>query len=197
MKDGYSVTPHSNEWYDRLATLQDGYFYPWRSRLGSGNGEQAYLELVDVHLTPATDVLEVACGHGEHALSIVSKCRSVSAYDRVRPYVDLAERNRLARAITNVTFVCHDSSAAANGGGVVLPGDDNSYDLLIRRRGPFHWIEDAVRVARSGAVLVMLCPDGTNVLNSQIAWRHLIPEPFQLPPSEPAELPVWENIRAA
>lgn len=77
----------------------------------------------------------------------------------------------------------------------MLPGDDNSYDLLISRRGPFHWIENAVRVARSGAVLLMLCPDGTNVLNSQIAWRHLIPEPFQLPPSEPPELPVWENIR--
>lgn len=93
MKDGHSVTPHSNEWYDRLATLQDGYFYPWRPRIGSGNGEEAYLELVDDYLTPATDVLEVACGHGEHALSIASKCRSVLAYDRVRPYIDLAEKN--------------------------------------------------------------------------------------------------------
>lgn len=38
-----SLRPHSAEWYDRLYTLQPGYYYPWRSRLAAGNGEDAYL----------------------------------------------------------------------------------------------------------------------------------------------------------
>src|SRR5437764_1364321 len=37
--------PHSAAWYDRLATLQTGYQYPWQSRLGAWNGEAAYLAL--------------------------------------------------------------------------------------------------------------------------------------------------------
>lgn len=62
------LQPHSNEWYDRLATIQDGYYYPWAAQLAPWNGEDNYLELVHQHLRPELDVLDVACGHGEVAL---------------------------------------------------------------------------------------------------------------------------------
>lgn len=29
------IVPHSPAWYDRLATLQEGYHYPWQSQLGT------------------------------------------------------------------------------------------------------------------------------------------------------------------
>ena len=35
------LQPHTPEWYDRLATLQPGYYYPWRSRPAAWNGEDA------------------------------------------------------------------------------------------------------------------------------------------------------------
>ena len=54
----------STAWYDRLATLQKGYYYPWRSRLGPWNGEAEYLTLVRQHLQPEAEVLDVACGTG-------------------------------------------------------------------------------------------------------------------------------------
>ena len=41
-----SVRSHTAAWYDRLAARQAGYYYPWQSRLGMGNGEDAYLALV-------------------------------------------------------------------------------------------------------------------------------------------------------
>ena len=34
-----------------LAAKQGGYFYPWRSALGEDNGEDAYTQLVERHLT--------------------------------------------------------------------------------------------------------------------------------------------------
>jgi SAM-dependent methyltransferase len=159
------------DWYDRLATLQEGYYYPWRSHLGNCNGEDEYLALVRQHLRPEADVLDVACGHGEVALSLAPHCRSILGYDRMAAWIDLAQQAAHQQDLGNVTFVCHDSSAAANNGQARIPAADASFDLLICRRGPFHWIEDAQRVARPGAVLLMLVPDATP-LTPWYTWLH-------------------------
>jgi len=45
------LTPHGPEWYDRLARLQRGYHYPWKSVLPPFNGEDVYLHLLHRHLT--------------------------------------------------------------------------------------------------------------------------------------------------
>ena len=85
--------PHSPEWYDRLATLQDGYYYPWKSKVAAQNGEDAYLELVHQYLSPEKDVLDVGCGHGEVALTLSPHCRSIFAYDRVEKFIQIADEN--------------------------------------------------------------------------------------------------------
>lgn len=151
--------PHSPEWYDRLSTMQRGYYYPWRSRVALRNGEDAYMDAVRDYLSPDKDVLDVGCGHGEVALAIAPLCRSVFAYDRVASYIEIAEQARKQARIANVTFVHGDSAAAANAGRVCIPTPDGAFDLIISRRGPLHWIADAPRVARSGAVLLQLNPD--------------------------------------
>lgn len=166
------LTPHSAAWYERLATLQEGYFYPWRSQLGTWNGENKYRLLVRQHLQPDAVVLDAACGHGEFALELAPNCHSILGYDRTEAYIDLARRAARERGLSNVTFICHDSSPDANGGRVRLPGADASFDLLICSKGPFHWIEDARRVARAGAVLIMLVPDHTPLT----AWQGWFPE---------------------
>lgn len=172
---GMRLVAQTREWHDRLATLQAGYYYPWRSQLPAWHGEDAYLELVHHHLRPDSDVLDVACGHGQVALSIASQVRSVLAYDRTVPWIDLAQHEAGTRAITNAAFVCHDSSPAANGGHPRLPAEDASFDLLICSKGPFHWIEDARRVARPGAALLMLVPDAVPLT----PWYELLPVPLR------------------
>jgi SAM-dependent methyltransferase len=179
--DPAPLRPHSPGWYDRLAGLQEGYFYPWRSHVAAGNGEDAYLELVHQHLTPETDLLDVACGHGEVALGLAPRCRSVFAYDRVASYIELAEAAAARQRVTNVTFRCHDSSIEANDGRATIPAPPGSFDLLISRRGPFHWLEDARRVARPGAVLLALTFPGADPLPP---WNAQLPAPWRRPDAE-------------
>lgn len=166
-----TLAPHSPAWYDRLATMQQGYWYPWRSTLGKWNGEDEYLMLVGEHLGPAVDLLDVGCGHGDVALQLAPHCRSVLAYDRVASWITRAQATAQAQGVTNLTYCCHDSSTDANGGQAKLPTTDQSMDLLISRRGPFHWIEDARRVARPGATLLMLVPDA----RPMPVWNDLVP----------------------
>ena len=82
---------HGNVWYDRLSSMQEGYFYPWQSTIGQGDGESAYLSLVREFLTPESDVLDAGCGHGELALDLAPLCHTIVGYDRVQRYIDLAE----------------------------------------------------------------------------------------------------------
>jgi SAM-dependent methyltransferase len=174
-----SLIPHSPAWYDHIAQQQDGYYYPWRSQLPSFHGEDVYVEMVRSYLLPTTDVLEVACAHGELALNIAPLCRSVVAYDRVAPWIARAKVVATQRGLTNLTFVCHDSSTEANGGQARLPGAEAAFDLLICSKGPFHWILDARRVARPGAVLLMLVPDTPPLT----PWHAQLPEALRWQPS--------------
>lgn len=173
------LQPHSIEWYDRLATWQDGYYYRWQSDLAPWNGEDSYLDLVQQHLRPDLDVLDVACGHGAVALHIARHCHSVLGYDRVARWVARAQQTAQQQGLTNATFVCHDSSREANGGHARLPATGPAFDLLICRRGPFHWIDDARRVARPGATLVMLVPDA----RPAPPWNDWLPESLRQTPS--------------
>lgn len=169
------MRPHSTEWYRRLSTLQQGYFYPWRSQIAPGNGEDAYLALVQEHLGPTVDLLDVACGHGELTLQLARHCRSAFGYDLIPSYIEIAQAAAQEQGIKNATFVCYDSSLPANNGQAHIPAGDNSFDLLICSKGPFHWVEDARRVARPGATLLMLIPDTVPMP----AWHNLLPQSLQ------------------
>lgn len=184
------IQPHSNAWYDRLAQMQQGYYYPWRSHLPPFNGEDMYLELVQQHLTPETDVLDAACGHGEHALQMAKHCRSILAYDRVQSFIDLAQKTAREQSADNVTFLCHDSSYKEKYGGPRLPASDNSVDLIVSRRGPYHWIADAERVGRPGAVILMLTPEKL----PPEPWNDLLPKPLRRPTA--GSLSRYESILA-
>jgi len=170
-----NIRPHSDDWYDRLATLQEGYYYPWKSQLAPLNGEEAYLELVRKNLTQEKDVLDVGCGHGEVALSLAPFCRSILAYDRIESFIQLAQRAARKAAAENITYLWEDSSADANQGVVRIPAEADSFDVLISRRGPLHWIADARRVARPGAIMIQLNPLETPIPS----WAERLPEPLR------------------
>ncbi len=172
------LRPHSSGWYDRLAEMQQGYYYPWRSTIADGNGEDAYARLVRQHLSPDKDVLDVGCGHGEFTLMLAPLCRRIFAYDRVLPYIELANRAARKPGIANVLFVCADPSADTSS-PATIPALADSFDVLISRRGPLNYIDDARRVARTGAVIIQLNPMETHAM----AWHAALPR----------ELPIAES----
>jgi 23S rRNA (guanine745-N1)-methyltransferase len=168
--------------------MQPGYYYPWKSSIAPFNGEDAYLDLLWQHLSPEKGVLDSGCGHGDVALRMAPLCRSVLAYDRVAPYIEIAQAEALMRDIRNVAFLCADSSGEANSGDPRIPASAASFDVLTSRRGPLHWIEDARRVARPGAVLIQLNPmDGPPP-----EWNQELPEALRL--SETAPWPVRSSV---
>lgn len=176
------LIPQTAAWYDRLTTLQQGYQYPWRSQIEHWHGEDAYLTLVRQHLSPNADVLDAACGHGDLAVEIAPAARSVLAYDRTAAWIALGRQAARERNLANLTFVCHDSAPEANEGRARLPADNSSFNLLICSKGPFHWIDDARRVARPGAILLMLVPDATPAT----PWHNALPASLRWPlPSDP------------
>lgn len=148
---------HSDSWYANLARVQSGYFYPWKSVVGERNGEDAFLDLIKQHVTPNTRILEVGCGHGSLALDLAPLCSSVVAYDRVPLYIDLANRNKASAGIDNVEYLCYDMNDPSLE-APRLPVEAQSVDLIIGRRAPLHWIQDARRACRPGAVLLELNP---------------------------------------
>src|SRR5262249_11363294 len=140
--------------------------------------------LLAQHLQGNLDVLEVACAQGELALEMAAVVRSVVAYDRAADYIRLAQEAAQERGIRNVTFLRHDSSSQANAGQPHIPAPDASFDLLVCSKGPLHWIEDARRVARPGATLLMLVPDTTPLT----PWTALLPEALRW---QEADDPNW------
>ena len=157
MAELYIPRAHSNSWYEHLATLQAGYYYPWNSEIGERNGEQAFLELIEEYKGTAVNVMEVGCGHGELALSIADQYGHVTAYDRIPSYIELANKSKADTGTGNVEFLCYDAQNPELH-QTTLPARTDSVDLIICRRGPLHWIEDAARVCRDGAWIVALNP---------------------------------------
>jgi len=168
---------------ERLAESQGGFFYPWQSRLPSENGETAYTALVERHLAPDLDVLEPGCGHGVDALRFAPRVRHYRAYDAVEGFLQVARRAAQAQDVTNLELVLADTSPKRNAGRVRLPADSSSVDLFVSRRGPTHWILDAPRVARPGAVLIQLNPMG----GAAPEWAPDLPAGLHLP-EEPGSI---------
>lgn len=175
--------PHWISRMERLAESQGGFFHPWRSRLPSENGETAYTALVERHLSPDLEVLEPGCGHGVDALRFAPRVRGYRAYDAVEGFLRIAEQAARAQGVSNLEFVLADTSPKRNAEQVCLPAEPSSVDLFVSRRGPTHWILDAPRVARPGAVLLQLNPLG----GDPPEWERDLPTGLRLP-SEPGSI---------
>ena len=66
-----------------------GFAHRWHSSVAAGNGEDAFIELVDQHLRPDSDVLDLGCGHGELTLTLAARCRTIVGIEREPGYLEL------------------------------------------------------------------------------------------------------------
>ena len=175
------TVPRRRDWHRHWTQMPAGQYYPWKCSLPPNNGEDTYFALVKEHLSRAEDVLEAGCGYGRDALEIAPLCRSLVAYDRLPAGIDWAKGAAHELNIRNAAFVCTDSSARANGGRVAIPAQPDQFDLLVSRRGPTNWLEDASRVARPGARLIQLNPMAQPIP----PWNGDLPAPLRFPAPAP------------
>jgi SAM-dependent methyltransferase len=186
------LTPHTEEWYTWLSQKQKGYFYPGRRIMSPWHGDDNFRTLVFEHLKPELDVLEVGCAQGNLALAMAPRVRSILAYDATPDYIDLACKAAEERGITNAKFLVHNSRARYNDGRTHVPAEDHSIDLWVSSLGPFHPIEEAPRVCRPGAVMLMLVPGGGVPSGGQPApWIEHLPEPLRLQAPPGRSDPNW------
>ncbi len=168
-----------DSWLQDPRITERGFAHRWQSAVAAGNGEDAFLDLVDQHLRPDCDVLDLGCGHGELTLNFAARCRSIVGVERDPKYLELAEELAVERGAANVRFFQVDLAAPneEDRGFHGIPLPDNSVDLFVNRRGPIlrRYLDEAIRVARSGAVIVGLHPTGNTPAPP---WRDELPEPY-------------------
>ena len=183
------------EQLEALAARQGGYFYPWRSALGEGNGEAAYTLRVEAHLSPDTVVLDAGCGHGTDMLAFAPKVRRFIGYDAVESFIAIARRSAAEAGLANVELVLCNSSPRLNGGVAHVPTIDHTLDLIISRRGPTNWIADARRACRPGARLIQLNP----LPSPEPPWNGELPRALQMAehPANPGRPDLAAEIEAA
>lgn len=159
-----------------LAASQGGYFYPWKSSVAPGNGEDAYAALVEASLQPDATVLEAGCGHGPDIPRFAPKAGRYVAYDAVAEFIDIARLAADERGVTNVELAVANSAPQHNGGRARLPVPDGSVDLIISRRGPTNFILDARRAVRPGGALIQLNP-----VDLTAPWFEALPAALPVP----------------
>jgi SAM-dependent methyltransferase len=145
-----------------------------------GNGEDAFIALVEQYLRPDCDLLDLGCGHGEFTLTLAARCRTVVGIERDPGYLELAGDLAAEQNVTNVQFYQVNLAGVDDEdrtfAGIPLP--DDTIDLFVNRRGPIlrRYLDEAIRVARPGAVIVGLHPTGNAPAPP---WRDRLPEPYQ------------------
>lgn len=176
----YARATDMDSWIKDPRIAARGFAHRWKSEVDPGNGEDAFIEQLDVLVRPNSDILDVGCGHGELTLRVAERCRSVVGIERDPGLVELAQELKAERGAHNVQFLqVHLTSRDEPGsgaGGVPLPTD--SIDLFINRRGPIlkRYLDEAIRLARAGAVVLGLHPAGNAPVPD---WRGELPEVFQ------------------
>jgi SAM-dependent methyltransferase len=167
-------------WLRDPRIAERGFAHRWQSSVSAGNGEDAFIALVEQYLRPDCDVLDLGCGHGELTLILAARCRSIIGIEREPGYLELAKELAAEQNITNARFFQENLAGIGDEDRVFagIPLVDDSIDLFVNRRGPLlqRYLDEALRVARPGAVIVGLHPTGNT---SAPTWHDQLPEPYQ------------------
>jgi SAM-dependent methyltransferase len=173
----YTRAHDMDSWLHDPRIAARGFAHRWQSSVAAGNGEDAFISLVDNYLRQDCDVLDLGCGHGELTCALAPRCRTIVGIERDPGYLELARELAAERNITNVHFFQVNLGDVADGSpGIPLAGE--SIDLFINRRGPIlqRYLTESLRVARQDAVIVGLHPTGNTPAPP---WCDELPEPYR------------------
>jgi len=176
----YARAHDMDSWLREPRIAGRGFAHRWQSSVAAGNGEDALIALVDQYLRSDCDVLDLGCGHGELTLTLAARCRTIVGIERDPGYLELAKELAAEQNITNAQFFQVNLAGAEDEDRVFagIPLADESIDLFVNRRGPIlrRYLDEAIRVARRGAVIVGLHPTG-NI--PAPPWCDELPEPYR------------------
>jgi SAM-dependent methyltransferase len=191
----YARAHDMDSWLRDPRIAARGFAHRWQSSVAAGNGEDAFISLVEQHIRPEYDVLDLGCGHGELTLALAARCHTIVGIEREPGYLELAKELAAERNTTNAQFFQVNLAGAADGDRVFagIPLPDGSIDLFVNRRGPIlsRYLDEAIRVARRGAVIVGLHPGNRNT--PAPPWQDELPEPYRgvFGPSSFEEVARW------
>ena len=175
----YARAHDMDSWLRDPRIAARGFAHRWQSSVAAGNGEDAFIALVDQYLRPDGDVLDLGCGHGEFTLTLAARCRTIVGIEREAGYLKLAKELAAEQNVTNAQFFQVNLAGVGDEDRVFagIPLADDSIDLFVNRRGPLlqRYLDEAIRVARPGAVMVGLHPTGTPAPS----WCDELPEPYR------------------
>ncbi|GAA5514365.1 hypothetical protein Dcar01_03120 [Deinococcus carri] len=141
------LTPHSREWYARLARELGGYRHPWTRVLDGPDPELTFDALLAERLGPGVRVLEAGCGHGPDAARFGAQTARWVAYDRQPELLALARDN-----------APHAEFCLWDGRGAVPDALRGPFDLIVSRRGPTGVIGHLPAVAAPGGRFLYVGP---------------------------------------
>ncbi len=105
-------------------------------------------------LSGGEHVLDVATGGGHTAFALAPRAAEVVALDLTRPMLEAAQKEAMARGLTNISYVEGDAQA--------LPFADASFDVVSCRHAAHHFpnVQQAIgewaRVLKSGGRLLLV-----------------------------------------
>lgn len=138
----------SNEvaWWNQLAKRLNGFQGNYKVSFDGANGEGEFTESVRELLKTYPNALDVGCADGRFAIELSSYAKKITAIDFSPVMIETAKK---AANSLNVEFIVADAKR--------LPFSDNTFDLVISRRGPVsqpEFLEEAIRVTRSGGKII-------------------------------------------
>ncbi|CAM3148972.1 class I SAM-dependent methyltransferase [Paenibacillus sediminis] len=128
------------EWWNELALRLNGYQGNYKVNFVGLNGEVEFTNLVKDLLRDHPNTLDVGCADGRFAIDLSSFASRVTAIDLSPVMIEAAKKSTKA---PNLEFIVCDAKE--------MPFSDNSFDLVISRRGPVSepvFLEEAIRVTK-------------------------------------------------
>ena len=154
-------------------TRRDGWDFS-RMNESFGTAPWRYEEELAAFIDGTTRLLDQGTGGGELLLRLAPDLGDAIGIDAATSMIETAERNRLAQAIDNVSFVHADSRAT--------PFDSRSFDVIANRHSTFA-VDESARLLDAGGIFITQQVGYANAddLFGCFVWRDEFPHEWREP----------------
>ncbi|RKN72967.1 class I SAM-dependent methyltransferase [Paenibacillus ginsengarvi] len=149
------VPPHSREWYDRIASEQGEYAYPWKSEFEEPSIETIFGQALSSLIADRSRVLDIGCGHGDFLSKWASRAEEAVGIDIQEKFIATANGNKTEDHFRFLTINVADG----------LPFPDRHFDVVYSKKGPWLFGErdgEGCRIIKKGGHVLHLIHGSTD-----------------------------------